>query len=338
MDFKKTVKVSRFLDPFDGFAPTERLSEVRSDPLTGHTCRILDFPVKELVRSNLEELVEKSRSGCPFCPDMIEIITPKFHPDLLRKERYQRGEALCFPNVFPYDENGAVTVMCREHYVALGDFSAEMLKNAIGCCIEYLGDLFCAQPDTVYQSVNWNYMPPAGGGLVHPHLQTILGEEPTRRVRALRDSALSYHGRTGHNLWKDFCVKERRMNERLIADTGSVIWLSSFAPGGMAGEVLFFFPGKTSLLSVSEGEIHEFLDGLSRVLSYFDSCNFISFNMAFYGTLKEDEHLWVQGRIMPRFLLPPLGTSDINYFEKIHDEIICPSLPEDLCREIGKLF
>ena len=89
---------------------------------------------------------------------------------------------------------------------------------------------------------------------------------------------------------------------------------------------------------MSEGEIHEFLDGLSRVLSYFDSCNFISFNMAFYGTLKEDEHLWVQGRIMPRFLLPPLGTSDINYFEKIHDEIICPSLPEDLCREIGKLF
>lgn len=27
---------------------------------------------------------------------------------------------------------------------------------------------------------------------------------------------------------------------------------------------------------------------------------------------------------MPRFEINPLGTSDINYFEKLHNEIICP--------------
>ncbi len=330
MDFKKTVKVSRFLDPFDGFAPTERLSEVRSDPLTGHTCRILDFPVKELVRSNLEELVEKSRSGCPFCPDMIEIITPKFHPDLLRKERYQRGEALCFPNVFPYDENGAVTVMCREHYVALGDFSAEMLKNAIGCCIEYLGDLFCAQPDTVYQSVNWNYMPLAGGSIVHPHLQVTASSSATNYYCDTLRSLKFYAEHTGSDFWRDLVDAERLEGERFVAAGRHIEWLVAFAPMGVF-DALGVLPGIRDPEDLKNELMDELVNGVLNIIRYVDALNMYSFNMSLYFMRGEDcfvPHV----RICPRVSIPPLGASQVNYMRMLHNESMTTISPEEVCR------
>jgi hypothetical protein len=46
----------------------------------------------------------------------------------------------------------------------------------------------------------------------------------------------------------------------------------------------------------------------------------------------------VQGKLVPRFVILPLGTSDLNYFEKLHDEIICPVIPEELCRDLKPWF
>jgi hypothetical protein len=51
-----------------------------------------------------------------------------------------------------------------------------------------------------------------------------------------------------------------------------------------------------------------------------------------------DRNLWVQGKIVPRFEINPLGTSDLNYFEKLHNEIICPVVPEQLCKELQPYF
>jgi hypothetical protein len=64
----------------------------------------------------------------------------------------------------------------------------------------------------------------------------------------------------------------------------------------------------------------------------------MSFNLALYAPMINDPNLWVQGKIVPRFSINPLGTSDINYFEKLHNEIICPVVPEDLCRELKEYF
>ncbi len=111
------------MDPAQGFEEVRRYSEVRYDPLTGHSSRILDFPVREVQRADLAGLIESSRQFCPFCPGMAEQVTPKFHPDLAKCERYARGEALCVPNAYPYDENGAVTIMTHQHYVSMGEFT-----------------------------------------------------------------------------------------------------------------------------------------------------------------------------------------------------------------------
>jgi hypothetical protein len=106
----------------------------------------------------------------------------------------------------------------------------------------------------------------------------------------------------------------------------------------MGGEVAFYFGERTALRQISAADLLGFLDGLACVLGYLHANNFISFNLALYGSWEENRDFTVQGRISPRFSIPPLGTSDINYIEKYHDEVICPVVPEDLCREILPFF
>jgi hypothetical protein len=60
--------------------------------------------------------------------------------------------------------------------------------------------------------------------------------------------------------------------------------------------------------------------------------------MPLYSSMTSDRNLWVQGKIVPRFEINPLGTSDLNYFEKLHNEIICPVVPEQLSKELQPYF
>jgi UDPglucose--hexose-1-phosphate uridylyltransferase len=131
---------------------------------------------------------------------------------------------------------------------------------------------------------------------------------------------------------------EKEADERYIASTGRFDWLVSFAPKGMAGEIDFYLLGRTSIFAVTEEEMDELLRGLARVFAYFNAMNLISFDLTLYGALREDARFPIQGRIIPRYLILPLGASDINYFEKLHDEIICPVIPERLSSDLRPYF
>jgi hypothetical protein len=89
---------------------------------------------------------------------------------------------------------------------------------------------------------------------------------------------------------------------------------------------------------LTEANFDELLHGLSKIFSYLYLNNFMSFNMSLYAPMINDSHFWVQGKIVPRFVINPLGTSDVNYFEKLHNENICPVVPEELCRELQPYF
>jgi galactose-1-phosphate uridylyltransferase len=212
------------------------------------------------------------------------------------------------------------------------------MRDGFLVCRDYFQRMKDIHPALRFSSINWNYMPPAGGGLIHPHVQTVIGENPTRFMSRIAAKARSYKEDAGSNLWRDLIAYERERDERYIASTGAIAWMVSFAPQGMAGEIRFFFDGKRSIFELEDDDFNELLTGFSRIFKYFDEKNFISFNMALFAALEEDDDLWVQGRLMPRFSMLPLGTSDINYFEKLHDEIICPSIPEELCKDLKALF
>jgi galactose-1-phosphate uridylyltransferase len=339
LGFRKESTTGRYLDPFNGFQEKQVTFEVRYDENTGVATRILPYRVRIAQKPDIDFYREKSsESLCPFCSSLFEKITPKFTPDIIPTGKFQRGDAYLFPNAFPYDQNNTVTIFSSRHFVPLDELTPTFMQNGFKVCGDYFHRVAQMNLGYKYCSINWNYMPPAGGGLIHPHLQTIVSLKPTNFMQRLLVNAQNYTAASGGNLWRNLIVLEKEAKERFIASTGSISWLASFAPKGMAGEIDFIFHEKTSFFELTEANFEELQNGLSNVFHYLHVNNFMSFNMAIYAPMINDRHFWVQGKIVPRFVINPLGTSDINYFEKLHDEIICPVVPEELCRELQPYF
>lgn len=336
MDFVKVVKRSRFIDPARGDEEVVRFSEVRYDPLTGHSSRILDFPVRTVEKADLTGLIEASRTFCPFCPEVVELVTPKFHPDLASRPRYVRGEALCVPNAFPYDENGAVTVMTRTHYVPLSGFTREVIRDALGCCLQYLTDVSQKQPWVIYQSVNWNYMPQAGGSIVHPHLQVAASSSPTNYYKAVLPALKAYRDAHGRDFWSDLVREEKEKGERHVCSGANVSWIVAFAPLGIF-DVIGVLEGVRRPLDMADPILEDLAEGIVRVLRYIDSLNMHSLNMSLYFHLADDlftPHV----RICPRANIPPFDTSQINYMGMLHGETLTIVRPEDICEGLRGMW
>ncbi|MBN1613856.1 MAG: hypothetical protein JW950_05260 [Deltaproteobacteria bacterium] len=327
------------MDPSDGFKEKESVFEIRHDAVTGVTSRILPYRFRVVKRPDINEYLEKSPvEKCPFCLPLFERITPRFTADVIAEGKFQRDGAFLFPNAFPHDRHNGVAIFSSRHYLGLDELTPGIMLPGFLVCRDYFARMAELQPELQFCSINWNYMPPAGGGLVHPHVQTVIGERPTRFMKTLYESALHYNDGRGGDLWQDLIASEKGEEERYIAATGATHWLVSFAPRGMAGEIAFFLAGKSSIFELTEADFLEILGGFSRIFAYFLESNLISFNMTLYATLRKESRFPVQGRLVPRFMILPLGTSDINYFEKLHGEIICPVVPEQVCRDIRPLF
>jgi UDPglucose--hexose-1-phosphate uridylyltransferase len=340
LGFKKEITTGYYLDPFNNFQEKKITIELRYDDITGVACRILPYRMRITQKPDMDSYLEKSpESLCSFCPDLFEKTTPRFTSNIIEEGNFKRGEARLFPNAFPYDQNNNVAIFSSRHFVPMNELTPEFMRDGVAVCRDYFHRVVEMNLGYKYCSINWNYMPPAGGGLIHPHLQTIVSYRPTNFMQKLLSSAQNYAAvSNGDNLWGNLIALEKKADKRFIANTGVVCWLTSFAPKGMAGEIDFIFREKTSFFDLTESNFNEFLTGLSRVFSYFYTSNFISFNMSFYATMTNNNYFYVQGKIIPRFVINPLGTSDLNYFEKLHNEIICPTVPEELCREIQPYF
>ena len=338
--FHKEITTGRYLNPFANFEPKEIPIEERYDETTGVASRILPYRVRPAQKPDTAAYLEKSpESLCPFCPGLFDKITPRFTPDIISSGKFQRAEAYLFPNAFPYDATNTVAIFSSRHFIALDGLTAEAMRDGFAVCRDYFYRIAEMQKGYQFCSINWNYMPPAGGGLIHPHLQTIVSRKPSNFVQRLLAGAQNYMAASGGgNLWRNILVLEQEADERFIASTGAISWLAAFSPKGMAGEIDFYFREKTSFFDLTEANCDEMLQGLSRIFLYLYVNNFMSFNLSLYATMTPEKNFWVQGKIVPRFEINPLGTSDLNYFEKLHNEIICPVVPEQLCKELQPYF
>jgi galactose-1-phosphate uridylyltransferase len=336
--FQKYSRVTKFLDPASNFAENERPTEIRVDPLTGHTTRILHFPIRMVSEHNLTEMVQRSLEfGCPFCPQMIEMVTPKFPSELTQKERIQRGSAVVFPNMFPYDTYSAVAIFSEEHFKPLGDFAPELLSDGFRASQEYLASAEAARSDApLYCSINWNYMPLAGGTIIHPHLQIIAGETRTTYHGTILEASAAYAEKNKSPYWSDLITEESRLNERFIGRVGTVTWLTSFAPKGFI-EIMAIFENAPTITHIAASDWLDFSCGLSAAMHYLDGQGFYSFNMAIYSGLGED-HFRTHAKLIPRALLPPMNASDINYFSVLHNEVLTIFEPEQICADAKQFF
>jgi galactose-1-phosphate uridylyltransferase len=325
IEFEVVREACRFLDPTRNFEPVEKTTEIRRDPLTGRSSRILEMGFSP-EKPDVEGMVERFRSGFnPFAPHKRDEVTPRFLQEVegIPGGRLGRGEALVVPNLFPYDRYSAVTVLSDADFVPLDGFSEDLLVDAFGADMEYLRRIRETDGDECrHYSINWNYMPLAGGSLVHPHHQLIASPEPTNYLKDVEAGLGAYGG----GYFGDLVAAEEG-GERWVGREGGLSWLTGFAPMGQI-DVLGVFSRRSSLFELTDEDLGALARSLLRIFAYLDAEGFASFNFALYG-LEGAEGFEVHCRLSPRFLLSnALGTSDINYFEISHAESLAFFYPE----------
>ena len=332
MEFKKIMKRAVFLDPLNGFSSGGRDCEIRTDPLTGRNTRILYFPIKGMPEPDYDTFVKKDIGFCPFCPENIDAITPKFNPGLFSRERYRAGEAVCFPNAFPYDENGAVTVMTEKHFVPVEEFSYSIIRDSISCCVDFLSDVSAGQPEAVCQSINWNYLPNAGSSIIHPHLQVTGSSVLTNYYSDILKTMSLYD----KNIFRELAETEAETGERFISKDDSFSWMMAFAPEGvfdiMAISHEYFEPA-----DFRDGKLDELIKGILKTIMFIRSQNIISYNMSIFF-LPGNRGFIPHMRMCPRTNVPPLDTSEINYMKMLHNEPMSTMKPEAVAGEIRKIW
>ena len=336
--FKKTESKAYFLNPFKDFSLDEIPFQIRYDPLTGETGRIYDLPYKPPERFDLEEIIQRSKEMfCPFCPEALEKSTPLFPKDFFPEGRIKEGDATLIPNLIPFDTYAGVSIMSSEHYLPIGELTPERLRDSFSAALSFIRRVADYDPQVQCFSINWNYMPDSGSSLVHPHLQVNCGYIPTNQQRMQIEGCKRYRAAAGTSFWQDFMTTEKEIGERYIGDIGSTFWVMSFVPQTFLPDVWCIFPDHYSLIQADMAELFPFLQGLSRVLRYFEQENIPSFNLSIFS-VKEDDYFRVNARICPRLLPRPIGNSDRAYLQTLHKESYTIRPPESVCPNLRELF
>src|SRR5205807_5973064 len=138
MEFRRHLLTAEMLEP--GTEKLVRASiDVRFDPLTGHTSRIL--PEQGLMPANdfdLAAFARENQPRCPFCEERIDSMTPRLTPELDEGGRLVRGEAVLFPNLHAYSSHSCVSVYSpRLHYLPLGDMTERLVGDNLSTQVEY---------------------------------------------------------------------------------------------------------------------------------------------------------------------------------------------------------
>ena len=327
---------TRIRDFADGFREKKVPIEMRTDRFTERVSRILPFRMKLPEPSHPLALIEEAKKNCPFCPERLDSSTPMFPEEIVQGGRLRHGASVVIPNAFPYCSFCGVTIFAPDHYIPMDNITDQVLSDPLEASLRWFDRLYEYDSAITYYSINWNYLPTAGGSLFHPHFQVVADPNPTNFHGRLINAASAYRTVRGTCYWKELLAFEEKQGQRDLFRAGDVVFLASFSPAGIFGEVLVLFQNKTALGDITDSDWQDFIDGLTRILRCFFRLNLDCLNMTLLLSRHGDPDTWVQARIMPRVLIPPWGTSDVNYFEKGHEERVVVFAPESLAEEIRK--
>jgi UDPglucose--hexose-1-phosphate uridylyltransferase len=311
--------------------PVRTPIEVRFDPLTGHSSRIL--PGRGLMPPNdfdLAAFAQESQLGCPFCPGRVDRLTPRLpariHPD----GRIACGEAVLFANLHAYSSHSVVSIYSpRLHYLPLGEMTQRLIADNLATQAAFATSVMAAEPESRWASVNANHMLPSGSSLFHPHLQGIVDSQPTTMQRLLAD--------VPPERFAAYLDAERRGGERYLGDTGRIQWVVSFAPIAPA-ELRAFASGISSPAELTDDLTRELAHGLALALGGYAEMGFESFNLAIYGAPLGTGGYPLNLRLACRSNLTPCYRSDSTFLERLHWEGAVDLAPEEVAERIGERF
>jgi UDPglucose--hexose-1-phosphate uridylyltransferase len=327
--FQKKEEWFKFYDTQGN--PIERKIEVRFDPLTWESSRLVADAGLKLTPKDFTELANQtSGAKCPFCSENLLKLTPVFPKELSDAGRITQGEATLFPNLFPYGKHNGVTIFSGQHYVRLEEFTVSMIKDAFIAAQTYIQKVKETDKEARYASINWNYLPYSGGSILHPHIHVIVSDSPTNYQRQLENSANQFEG--GKDYYTSLYEIEKSLGERWIGEKGEVAWVTAFAPKGH-NDFMAIFRNKYSIDEVAEQDWIHFAEGLKGIFSTLTEQGFDSFNMALNVSMDETSKQPINTRLIPRFSFGMLDTSDVSVFQSLHGEPLSFKTPEDVAEK-----
>lgn len=340
ISFKVFESESRFLDPRKGFEETVVDFQVRTDPLTGRTGHFSHFGAIKPQRLPLNDYLKPEVKGfCPFCKENRDIATPKFIESIIPEGRLERGEAVLIPNLFPYDKHSALVIMTEEHLCPIDGFNEKILLDSFYVGIDFLKRISRIDAELPYHLMTWNYMPPSGGGLVHPHQQYFAtvcpGNQFTDEYRASKE----FYEKEKRSFWDELIETEKNLGQRFIGEAERSYWITPFVSLGLMGEIMCIFPDVFSVEEFDDECMDALVSGLIRVFRYYKEAGVCSINAAMFFGDRDQRFFPCHLRIISRtFLNMRDYAPDFNFFQSVLVEPVSVVIPEDLCREVKVYF
>jgi galactose-1-phosphate uridylyltransferase len=293
--FEKTVKKAKILNPLKDFKEDTITFEYRSDPLTARNTTVikgmLGYISKFLVSDEklLNTLIEKTRTNCPFCPENVKNRTPMFTQDFLKEGRISVGDTVAVPNLLGHAERSILVVLSKEHHLKLDGFTPKLIFDGFRAGLAYLKRLSEVDPSISFPVFVFNYLPPAGSSIFHPHMQVLVRDRPFHLVKLLIEKSKAYYESNKSSYWLDLIHEEKR-GERYLFETNGVEWLVPFAPLRGLNEVQAIVSGKSNLLELNDKEWLGLAKGISKILQFYHREGYTSFNIILLSG-PMDEHL-----------------------------------------------
>src|SRR5690606_23580756 len=257
----------------------ERETEVRFDPLTGESSRIVFDPGAPFKAPDYEEVAaQTSGPNCPFCPENVFKLTPLFPKDFVPEGRVTNGEAVVAPHLFPYSKYNGVTIMSKQHYVRLEDFTTKLIADAFRAAQMYIEKVHEKEDKPLSASINWNYLPHSGGSIIHPHLHVIVSEAETNYQAKFNEKAKQYYEENGEPYLTKLYEIEKENGERWIGEVGGIAWVHAYAPKSH-NDFLAIFKDLTDWRAITEQDREAFALGVLAILEPLKEPGLRSFNM-----------------------------------------------------------
>lgn len=332
MRFEAQTKEAIILNPTKDMSRRSIPSEIRKDPLTGRSARICHFMQLQWQKPEFDALVAGTEKTCPFCPDKVMQITPQFPQEIIPEGRMTADDMVLFPNLAPYDSLGAVATMGSRHFIPMLEFTPERITGTFRLAMEFFRRIEAiGHPEAVYHIINWNYMPPAGSSLIHAHLQVFSTSSAPNLLREELDAAKAYLDTNKTNYWDDLVSSEISTGARYLGRIGRTTWLSHYAPIGVAGDVLAVVDGVRCTLELTDADLFDIAEGLTRLMAAYDKMGVFSFNMNFFTGKKGDDFSRFHLLFSPRtFFNQALGTPDVGALRNLFNETMCMAFPEEI--------
>jgi UDPglucose--hexose-1-phosphate uridylyltransferase len=338
LQFKQDTFHSRIVLPSGETAA--RPIEIRTNPITGRTCRIT-FSRGQEREPGTEALpapppFAADRNKCPFCSAQLATNTPQLPTELWPQGRMTRGSSTLFPNLFPYGRYSAVSLFDDQHFVEIGTARLQSYIDSFLNCRDYLLRVLSHDPAAVFMAVTQNHLPSAGGSLLHPHLQVQADRTPANHQRFLQSCAAEHRRKSGTRLFSDYLRLEKQTGQRYIGATGPWQWLAAFAPEGFF-EIWGILSGVTSLRQTTEDHWKTLAQGVLNSQRYYRSMGRNGYNLGLLFFEDDSDHIELRVILTVRSNYAPWVRSDFTGFEVTLGDMATFTAPE-LTAEHARAF